>query len=53
MENYLQVLEDSLQKKMDVLCRIETLSLKQEQILGADSVSEEAFDKSIEEMKEI
>ncbi len=49
MENYLQVLEDGLQKKMDVLCQIERLSIKQEQILSGDSVSEEAFDKSIEE----
>ena len=49
MENYLQVLEESLQKKMDVLCRIEMLSARQEQILSAESVSEEAFDKNIEE----
>ena len=52
MENYLQVLEESLQKKMDVLCRIEMLSARQEQILSAESVSEEAFDKNIEEIKE-
>lgn len=49
MENYLQVLEESLQKKMDVLGRIQTLSEQQEQILSADSVSEDAFDKSIDE----
>lgn len=49
MENYLQVLEVSLQKKMDVLCRIENLCARQEKILSADPVSDDAFDESIEE----
>lgn len=49
MMNYLQVLEESLHKKMDVLSRIEQMNMRQEQILKADSVSEEAFDQSIEE----
>ena len=48
MENYLQVLEESLYKKLDVLGRIETLCARQEQILSAEIVSEEAFDSSIE-----
>lgn len=48
MENYLQVLEESLHKKMDVLCRIEKLNSAQEQILKEDMVSEEKFDQSIE-----
>lgn len=49
MENYLQVLEDSLHKKMDVLCRIELLCAKQEKILSTEPVSEDDFDKSIDE----
>ena len=49
MENYLQVLEESLYKKLDVLGRIESLCARQEQILSSESVSEEAFDDSIEE----
>ena len=48
MENYLQVLEESLYKKLDVLGRIETLCARQEQILSEEIVSEEAFDSSIE-----
>ncbi len=49
MENYLQVLEESLDKKLGVLDRIEMLCGRQEQILSEEAVSEEAFDSSIEE----
>lgn len=49
MENYLQVLEESLHKKKDVLCRIETANNKQEEILRQIPVSDEDFDQSIEE----
>ena len=49
MENYLQVLEESLHKKMDVLNGIEEANRRQEQILKADPVSEADFDASIEE----
>lgn len=49
MENYLQVLEESLNKKLDVLQRIEALCLKQERLLNSEPVDEEDFDKSIEE----
>ncbi len=49
MENYLRVLEESLSKKWDVLCRIEELCLRQERILSGDPVEEEEFDGSIEE----
>ncbi|NBI92311.1 flagellar protein FliT [Lachnospiraceae bacterium] len=49
MENYLQVLEESLHKKLDVLNRIEKLCSRQEEILSAASVSEDDFDSSIEE----
>ena len=47
--NYLQVLEESLHKKMSVLDRIDEANRRQEQILKSDSVSEEEFDQSIEE----
>lgn len=49
IENYLQVLEESLHKKMGVLDRIEDANKRQEQILKDDSVSEEKFEQSIEE----
>lgn len=49
MENYLQVLEDSLHKKLDVLRRIEALCAKQEKILSEEPVSEDDFDHSIDE----
>ena len=49
IENYLQVLEESLLKKMGVLDRIEEANRRQEQILKDDIVSEEEFDQSIEE----
>lgn len=49
IENYLQVLEESLRKKMQVLERIEEANQRQEQILKSVPVPEEDFDNSIEE----
>lgn len=49
IENYLQVLEESLHKKMDVLNGIEEANRRQEQILKEQPVSEDDFDKSIDE----
>lgn len=49
MENYLQVLEESLEKKMDVLECIEKCSKEQEEILRASEVSMDEFDASIEQ----
>lgn len=49
INNYLQVLEDSLHKKKDVLERIEDLCSRQEEMLRKESVSEEEFAASIEE----
>lgn len=49
MENYLQILEESLCRKMDVLCEIEEFCTVQERILSAESLDEEEFDKSMEE----
>ena len=47
IENYLQVLEESLCKKKDVLCKIEELNKRQEQILKSEEVSEDDFDQSV------
>lgn len=49
MKNYLQVLEESLCKKKDVLYKIEEMNDRQELILKAVPVVESEFDKSIEE----
>lgn len=49
IENYLQVLEESLHKRMDVLSRIEELSVRQELLLKEIPVKEDEFDKSIDE----
>lgn len=49
VENYLQVLEESLHKKMSVLCRIEDVNVKQEHILKSEDVSEEEFELTIDE----
>lgn len=48
-KNYLQVLEESLYKKVKVLQKIEELNSRQEQILKAEVVVEKDFDASIEE----
>lgn len=53
MENYLQVLEESLYKKMDVLCRIESANVRQEQILKHIPVETDDFDRTIEEKGEL
>lgn len=52
IENYLQVLEQSLYKKLEVLSLIQEVSMKQERLLKAEDVSAEDFDASIDE-KEI
>lgn len=48
IENYLQILEESLNKKLDVLGRIEKANVEQEQLLLSESISEEKFDATIE-----
>lgn len=53
MENYLQVLEESLHKKLNVLNQIEEANGRQEQILLAEVVSEEDFDATIEQKGEL
>lgn len=49
IENYLQVLEESTHKKLEVLQKIEALNKKQETLLKEEPVDEESFDSSIEE----
>lgn len=49
IENYLQVLEESLHKKMDVLEKIEEINQRQEEILKQKPISEAGFDETIEE----
>lgn len=48
MENYLQLLDESLTKKTDVLRRIEECNKEQEEILLAPKVSMESFDAVID-----
>lgn len=48
IENYLQILEESLHKKLAVLCKIEELNKQQEQMLKAENVLfDDEFDQSI------
>ena len=49
MENYLQVLEESLHKKMNVLCKIEEANIRQEKILRGSRVEADKFEDTIEE----
>lgn len=49
IENYLQILEESLHKKSNVLDRIEEVNKRQEQLLKAELVMDEDFDKCIED----
>ncbi len=49
VKNYLQVLEESLYKKLDVLQQIEKKNMWQEQILKTEPVIEADFEQSIEE----
>lgn len=53
IENYLQVLEESLYKKKNVLCRIEDLNQIQEKLLKEDDISAEEFDKTIDSKGEL
>lgn len=53
IENYLQVLEESLFKKMNVLTLIETLNKEQEEILKHKNISEDKFDETIDRKGEL
>ena len=47
IENYLQILEESLHKKMDVLDKIEGVNKRQEQVLKAELVLDDEFEQCI------
>lgn len=49
MENYLNVLEDSLHKKIQVLGRIQDYNARQQEIFQSDTVNMEEFDQYVEE----
>lgn len=52
IENYLQVLEQSMHKKMDILSRIQEINLKQEQILKEEGSAED-FGTTIDEKEKL
>lgn len=47
-ENYLQVLAESLDKKIDILNKLEALTAKQKTIAEADEFDDEAFESNTE-----
>lgn len=49
IENYLNILEESLKKKMDVLMRIQEVNDVQTDILKKEPVDLEAFDRTVDE----
>lgn len=49
MDNYLNILEESLRKKMEVLDRIQEYNEKQYQVFTAETVDMTEFDDAIEE----
>ena len=49
MDNYLSILEESLQKKLQLLDEIQAYNDKQQQIFSAEQVQIELFDEAIEE----
>ncbi len=53
MENYLNVLEESLQKKIRVLNKIQDYNLKQQEIFQSDAVNMDEFDQYVEEKGEL
>ena len=53
MENYLNVLEESLQKKIKVLNKIQDYNLKQQEIFQSDTVNMDEFDQYVEEKGEL
>ncbi len=49
IENYLNILEDSLHKKIDVLTRIQEIDDVQTEILKKEPADLEAFDRTVDE----
>lgn len=48
-KNYIQILEDSLESKIDLLRRLQVLCQEQAEILKDPNASPEAFEENIEE----
>lgn len=48
-ENYLNVMEESLQKKLQVMAKIQEYNLRQQEIFRTDSVELAKFDEYVEE----
>lgn len=53
ISSYLNILEESLQKKLDVLGKIETENKKQEELLKADAFPYDEFDATLEKKGEL
>ncbi len=53
MENYLNVLEESLNKKIQVLARIQEYNARQQEIFQSDAVNMDEFDRYVEEKGEL
>ncbi|MGN0307989.1 MAG: hypothetical protein ACI4DN_07215, partial [Lachnospiraceae bacterium] len=49
MKNYLQILQDSLVKKLEILTQIEARSHEQAEMLKEDQVSFEAIDRNMDD----
>ena len=48
-ESYLNILEDSLQRKLQVMAKIREYNLRQEEIFRSDNVEMDKFDEYVEE----
>ena len=48
-ENYLNVLEESLQKKLQVMAKIQDYNLRQQEIFRSENVELEKFDEYVAE----
>lgn len=52
-ENYLNVLEESLEKKIQILTKIQEFNLRQQEILQAQDVEVEKFDECVDRKGEL
>lgn len=52
-ESYLAILENSLDRKIEILDSVEKLNVEQEKIIGASSLDEEAFGRIVEQKAQL
>lgn len=52
-ENYLNVLEESLEKKLQIMAKIQEFNLRQQEILQAQDVEVEKFDECVDRKGEL